>query len=117
MIDDRWPIGRSRDRPRPSAIDHPPDRRSDRAMTTAETEDRGVVFPTGDGLTLQARYWPQADPRGVVVVVHGFGEHGGNYEHVARAVGPAVGADFLAPDLRGHGLSPGRRGVVGRYDE
>jgi alpha-beta hydrolase superfamily lysophospholipase len=28
-----------------------------------------------------------------------------------------VGADFLAPDLRGHGRSPGRRGVVGRYDD
>ena len=34
-----------------------------------------------------------------------------------RAVGPAAGVDFVAVDLRGHGRSPGRRGVVQHYDE
>jgi alpha-beta hydrolase superfamily lysophospholipase len=108
-------IGR---RPMPSIIGHPPfDRRSDLTMMTAGTEAREVVIPSGDGVILKARYWPQPNPRGMVVVSHGFGEHGGNYESVAKSVGPAVGVDFLAPDFRGHGLSPGRRGGVGRYDE
>ena len=31
--------------------------------------------------------------------------------------GQAVEADFLAPDFRGHGRSPGRRGVVRKYEE
>jgi alpha-beta hydrolase superfamily lysophospholipase len=52
-----------------------------------------------------------------VVVSHGFGEHGGCYRHVAEFLGPAVEAEVVAPDLRGHGRSPGRRGVVGHYDE
>lgn len=86
-------------------------------MTTAGTEAREVVIPSEDGLRLKARYWPQAGARGVVVVSHGFGEHAGNYEPVALTVGPAAGVDVLAPDFRGHGLSPGRRGVVGRYEE
>ena len=69
------------------------------------------------GLTLQGRHWAIPDPRGVVVVAHGFGEHGNCYDHVARAVGPLAGVDFVAPDLRGHGLSPGRRGVVRQYQD
>jgi alpha-beta hydrolase superfamily lysophospholipase len=52
-----------------------------------------------------------------VIVAHGFGEHGGTYAHVARTVGGAVAADFLALDFRGHGRSPGRRGVVRRYED
>jgi alpha-beta hydrolase superfamily lysophospholipase len=52
-----------------------------------------------------------------VVVAHGFGEHGGGYAQVARAVGPSAGVDLVALDFRGHGRSPGRRGVVRRYDE
>lgn len=82
-----------------------------------ETTARDVVIPTGDGYRLHARQWSFPDPRGVVVVAHGFGEHGGYYDEVARSVGPRVGVDFLVPDLRGHGRSPGRRGVVGKYDE
>jgi alpha-beta hydrolase superfamily lysophospholipase len=53
----------------------------------------------------------------MVIVAHGFGEHGGAYAHVAEAVGPALDIDFLAPDFRGHGRSPGRRGVVRRYED
>lgn len=76
-----------------------------------------AVIPTSDDLRLHARHWAHPAPRGVVVVAHGFGEHGGSYEHVVRTVGPAAGVDFVAADLRGHGRSPGRRGVVRRYEE
>jgi alpha-beta hydrolase superfamily lysophospholipase len=50
-------------------------------------------------------------------VAHGFGEHGGCYRHVAEAIGPAADVDVVAPDLRGHGRSPGRRGVVSAYED
>jgi acylglycerol lipase len=78
---------------------------------------RELTVPSADGTPLPATLWEQPDPRGVVIVAHGFGEHGGCYRHVAEALGPALEVDFVAPDLRGHGRSPGRRGVVGRYEE
>lgn len=86
-------------------------------MPTTTLSSRNVVIPAVDGLSLHARHWSRPDSRGVVVVAHGFGEHGGWYEHVAEAVGRAAGVDFVVPDLRGHGLSEGKRGVVGHYDD
>jgi alpha-beta hydrolase superfamily lysophospholipase len=53
----------------------------------------------------------------MVIVAHGLGEHGGAYAHLADAIGSPLELDFIAPDFRGHGLSPGRRGVVRRYDD
>lgn len=86
-------------------------------MLTTPSPPSDVSIPTPDGLVLRGRHWARPNPRGVVIVAHGFGEHGGCYRHVAEALGPALEVDFVAPDLRGHGRSPGRRGVVGRYEE
>ncbi len=86
-------------------------------MPSTDATSVDLAISTADGLRLRAKHWPVASPRGVVVIVHGFGEHGGSYEHVVQAIGPAAGVDFVAADLRGHGLSPGRRGVVRRYND
>jgi len=55
-------------------------------------------------------------PTGQVVLVHGFGEHSGRYSHVAAHL---VGHGYVvhALDLRGHGLSTGQRGHIGRWQE
>src|SRR5262249_38740002 len=86
-------------------------------MTMTQSTPRDAAIATTDGLSLRARYWRRPNPRGVVVIAHGFGEHGGCYRHVAEALGPALEVDVLSADLRGHGRSPGRRGVVRRYEE
>jgi len=86
-------------------------------MITTQSQGSDVAIPAEDGLVLRGRYWRRPDPRGVIVVAHGFGEHGGCYRHVAHALTDSLNVDFLAPDLRGHGRSPGRRGVVARYEE
>jgi alpha-beta hydrolase superfamily lysophospholipase len=52
-----------------------------------------------------------------VIVVHGFGEHGGGYRRVAEMLGARLDVDVVAVDLRGHGMSPGRRGFVRDYDD
>ncbi len=52
----------------------------------------------------------------LAVVVHGYGEHLGRYEHVAAALVEA-GLVVVAADMRGHGRSDGERGHVLRYDE
>lgn len=65
-----------------------------------------------DGTRLAAWRWaPEGSCRGCVVIVHGFSEHGRRYEHVARAL-TRDGWAVLALDQRGHGRSPGARGVL-----
>lgn len=54
--------------------------------------------------------------RGRVVVVHGLGEHGGRYGETAGALVRA-GWGVVAHDQLGHGRSPGRRGVLRRFED
>ncbi len=64
------------------------------------------------GVELALREWtPASEPRAVVVVVHGCGDHSGRYGYPASRL-TGAGLAVLAPDLRGHGLSPGVRGHV-----
>jgi alpha-beta hydrolase superfamily lysophospholipase len=51
---------------------------------------------------------PEQDPRGVVVLCHGYAEHARRYDHVAQRFGEA-GLVVYALDLRGHGRSEGKR--------
>jgi alpha-beta hydrolase superfamily lysophospholipase len=59
---------------------------------------------------------PDARPRAIVAVVHGFGEHGGRYGNVVRHLVPR-GYAVYAFDHRGHGRSPGRRGHINAWSE
>jgi alpha-beta hydrolase superfamily lysophospholipase len=68
---------------------------------------------TDDGLALVTQVWPARGDaaRGLVVIVHGLGEHCRRYEHVARRLN-ADGFDVVGYDQRGHGRSPGPRGGI-----
>jgi alpha-beta hydrolase superfamily lysophospholipase len=57
---------------------------------------------------------PEGDARGIFILVHGLGEHGGRYDHVASAL-TAVGVVVCAFDNRGHGRSTGLRGHVDTF--
>jgi alpha-beta hydrolase superfamily lysophospholipase len=59
---------------------------------------------------------PNIEPRGTVVLSHGFGEHARRYDHVARRFGEA-GLVTYALDHRGHGRSGGPRVRVRRLSE
>lgn len=64
------------------------------------------TFPSSDGTTIHVRSWLPAEPRGVVQIAHGMGEHSERYGHLAERLvehGYAVYAD----DHRGHGHSMG----------
>ena len=54
-------------------------------------------------------------PRGVVLIVHGLGEHSGRYQHVADTLATR-GYACLAPDHPGHGRSPGHRCYIDSFD-
>lgn len=49
-----------------------------------------------------------------VVIVHGYAEHAGRHERLARAAAGA-GHEVYALDLPGHGRSSGRRALVASY--
>ena len=73
-------------------------------------------WQTADGLKLFAQGWsPKDQPRAVVCLVHGLGEHTGRYGHVAAALAH-VGYALLGFDLRGHGHSEGQRGHTPTFD-
>jgi alpha-beta hydrolase superfamily lysophospholipase len=50
--------------------------------------------------------WPNDDARYVALLAHGYGEHVGRYDHVARAL-VEHGAVVYGPDHLGHGKSEG----------
>lgn len=67
-----------------------------------------------DGTRLFLRYWlPPAgqETRGAVLLVHGLGEHGGRYGHVAHALN-RLGLEVWAHDHRGFGKSGGERAKI-----
>lgn len=70
-----------------------------------------TTLKTADGLDLYVRRWQAEDVphRWTFVVLHGLGEHGGRYRHLAEWFTP-LGATVYAMDHRGHGLSGGQRG-------
>lgn len=73
-------------------------------------------WTSADGLPLVGRCWePAGEPRAVVCLVHGLGEHSGRYAHVAAALNDA-GYAVLACDKRGHGRSGGKRGHTPSYE-
>ncbi|HEX4460204.1 MAG TPA: alpha/beta hydrolase [Polyangia bacterium] len=74
-------------------------------------------FQSHDGTQLHERAWPTSgEPRAVVVIVHGYGEHIGRYDATARALADA-GFTVRGFDLRGHGQSGGVRGHCSKFSE
>lgn len=64
---------------------------------------------------VQVRSWPIDDPQRLVVLVHGYGEHIGRYEHVAAALN-ARGSSVVGPDHVGHGQSAGEPALVEDFE-
>jgi alpha-beta hydrolase superfamily lysophospholipase len=55
--------------------------------------------------------WDAGDPRRVVLLSHGYGEHARRYDHVAARLN-GDGAAVSAPDHHGHGRSDGERALA-----
>ena len=73
------------------------------------------AFVGARGIGIRYRTWlPSGPPKGIVVIAHGFAEHGGRYAHVAKRLN-ADGLVVRAADHRGHGLSEGKRTSVIRF--
>jgi alpha-beta hydrolase superfamily lysophospholipase len=70
-----------------------------------------------NGLELHWREWNSKQPPSAVIVVsHGYAEHSGRYENLARDF-VAAGFAVCALDHHGHGLSQGKPVSVRRFDD
>jgi alpha-beta hydrolase superfamily lysophospholipase len=81
-------------------------------MVQEHTESTLSTFTATDGENLAVQDWPLADGervRGMVVIVHGLGEHAGRYDAVARRLN-TWGFAVRGYDHYGHGDSGGTRG-------
>ncbi len=79
-------------------------------MASAETTIQG-----GRGNLFLRRWDPDGEPRFVVLLAHGYGEHAGRYDYVAEALNGA-GAVVYAADHHGHGRSDGERALIDDAD-
>lgn len=68
-------------------------------------------FPGSAGGEIHWQAWDVEQPRGVVVLVHGYAEHSGRYGHVADRLNASSYAVWTV-DHRGHGASDGTPGNV-----
>lgn len=69
------------------------------------------TFSSRDHLSLIGRAWTstKTHPKGIVHLIHSLGEHSGRYDHIGNALAKSS-YHLTSFDLRGHGLSEGRRG-------
>ena len=82
---------------------------------TAHAAGESRYLEAADGTRLHYRAWPVDRPRAVMPVLHGLFEHSRRYAELASVMNGA-GVAVFGLDLRGHGLSEGRRGHVRRFD-
>lgn len=76
-----------------------------------------ATFTGAGGLKIFTRAWhPTGTPRAVVVIVHGFNSHSGQYLWVAEQF-VANGLAVYAIDLRGRGNSEGERFYVEKMED
>lgn len=76
----------------------------------------GVYSQRIKEIELYYRSWIPVSPKGLVLLIHGAGEHSGIYSHIGtECVNRQIG--FMAPDLRGFGRSGGQRGHIYRFRE
>lgn len=70
----------------------------------------------GANAPIVARAWPAPDESSfIAVLVHGYGEHIGRYEHVAASLA-TIGGVVYGLDHLGHGKSGGERVLIENFD-
>jgi acylglycerol lipase len=79
-----------------------------RPMTVPAGGPSTEVLKMKDGTQLATLRWQAADPRGVVVIIHGLKDHAERYVAFAEKL-VANNYHVVALDLRGHGHSSGPR--------
>lgn len=75
------------------------------------------TFNAHDGISLFQQVWlPEPEPRAIIYLIHGLGEHSSRYQHVAKFL-TSHGFVVYSMDNRGHGKSEGERGHVNEFED
>ncbi len=87
------------------------------------TSDRSVMkeqsfyMPSAAGGQLFGKIWqPTEEPKAIIILIHGFGEHCSRYSSYINFFKNA-GFAFIGMDHIGHGQSDGKRGVIKSYEQ
>ena len=72
-------------------------------------------FQGSEGAVVYHRWDAIGEARGVVILVHGYAEHGARYAHVAARLN-AQGFGVYAEDHLGHGRSDGERALITDFE-
>lgn len=73
-------------------------------------------FSAADGLDLFYQSWVSTEPKGIVILAHGVGEHSGRYQNIIDKM-QGLGISFYGLDHRGHGRSEGKPGHIDRFTD
>ncbi len=79
-------------------------------------EPTALHFASKDGTKLFASYYGVDKAKGNALILHGYAEHGGRYQELAKTLNDCH-MNALCVDLRGHGRSEGERGLISRFEE
>ncbi|MBV1775782.1 lysophospholipase [Burkholderiaceae bacterium DAT-1] len=71
-----------------------------------------LKLPAPDGVLIPLCHWPHAEPRAVLLILHGMSEYASRYDRFARYLN-TQGVAVVAHDHRGHGMSPVAQGCYG----
>ncbi|MHA1637543.1 MAG: lysophospholipase [Candidatus Thorarchaeota archaeon] len=81
-----------------------------------EMQESQSEYTGFDGKKMFLRKWsPDGEPRGVMIGIHGLGDHSGGIEFTAEYF-VSRGMAFYAPDLRGFGHFDGLKGHIESFD-
>ncbi len=72
-------------------------------------------FEGSEGSVFYHLWEPDGRAERIVILVHGYAEHGGRYAHVAERL-CGSGAAVYAPDHIGHGRSSGERALISDFE-
>ena len=80
-------------------------------------EHRDGFISSHDGLKLYEQSWiPEGEQKGLLLFVHGYGEHSDRYRNIAEYFVPHKWVIFTF-DNRGHGRSGGTRAHIANFDD
>ncbi len=81
-----------------------------------KSSNEGTYYTRTREMKLYYRLWKPVNPQGLMLFVHGAGEHSGQYAHIGTECLQRHIA-FIAPDLRGFGKSEGKRGYIRQFKD